>query len=572
MVDKSEIKIIDILYQAKRKNNTINKQLILKAYEYANQKHKGQLRKSGEPYIIHPINVAYILANLGLDTQTICAALLHDIVEDTDTNYQEIKENFGEEIAQIVEGVTKLSRLFKSAEDKQAENYKKMFIAMEKDIRVIILKLADRLHNINTLEHLKRDRQIAISKETIELYAPIAHKLGMYDLKMQLQDGAFKYLYPKEHDEITKEMQQIMLQKKQLLEKTRKQIEKELRKRKIVALVKVETKHLYNIYKKIKEKNIEINQIKDLFAIKIILKQKQECYRILGIINNMYNIIPETFKDYIAIPRNNKYQAIHEIILGEGGIIAEVQICTYKMNKIAKYGITNYISYIKVGNYNNYNELAFQKNLSGIHDSLELKKIEQDPKEFLDTLKSELLDEEVYIFTPKGEIKVLPKHSSVIDFAYSINEKIGNFISSCKINSIDMPIITELQSGDIVEIITSERGFIPKEEWLECIKTAKAKSEIIKLLKKNKKEYRNNESIYIEAEDRENLVLDIVNVFKEHLINIETLKANVKDKIAQIQIIVDIEEGKDISYILMKVSQIQCVKNVIIKDKLIILN
>ncbi len=546
MERKADITIEDILYEAKRKNKTIKEDTIKKAYEYAKEKHKNQLRKSGEPYIIHPLNVAYILAKLGLDTETICAALLHDVVEDTDGTYEEIKEKFGEEIATLVEGVTKLTNLFKTVEEKQTENYKKMFIAMEKDIRVIILKLADRLHNINTLEHLRRDRQIAISQETIDLYAPIAHKLGMYDLKMQLQDGAFKYLYPEEYEKITKELKQKIEENKDLLEKTKDKIDNKLKNEKVIATTKIETKHIYNIHKKIIEKEIDINQIKDLFAIKIIAKNKQECYKILGIINNIYHALPRTFKDYIATPRNNKYQAIHEIMLGEKGIIFEAQICSFQMNEIAKYGITKYFSYLG-SKEKNKEEWIFEKNLEGIHNSLEFENLIENPKEFLKTLKSELLDDEVYIFTPKGEIKVLPKGATAIDFAYSIHDEIGNHIKGCKINSIEMPIITKLKNGNIVEIITSNKETTPQEEWLKVIKTAKAKSRIIKLLNKKEKEANKKKLIEIVAKDRKNLVLEISNIFTKNGVNIESLKAKVKEQKAEIEIIVTIKPKDSIT-------------------------
>lgn len=546
MERKADITIEDILYEAKRKNKTIKEDTIKKAYEYAKEKHKNQLRKSGEPYIIHPLNVAYILAKLGLDTETICAALLHDVVEDTDGTYEEIKEKFGEEIATLVEGVTKLTNLFKTVEEKQTENYKKMFIAMEKDIRVIILKLADRLHNINTLEHLRRDRQIAISQETIDLYAPIAHKLGMYDLKMQLQDGAFKYLYPEEYEKITKELKQKIEENKDLLEKTKDKIDNKLKNEKVIATTKIETKHIYNIHKKIIEKEIDINQIKDLFAIKIIAENKQECYKILGIINNIYHTLPRTFKDYIATPRNNKYQAIHEIMLGEKGIIFEAQICSFQMNEIAKYGITKYFSYLG-SKEKNKEEWIFEKNLEGIHNSLEFENLIENPKEFLKTLKSELLDDEVYIFTPKGEIKVLPKGATAIDFAYSIHDEIGNHIKGCKINSIEMPIITKLKNGNIVEIITSNKETTPQEEWLKVIKTAKAKSRIIKLLNKKEKEANKKKLIEIVAKDRKNLVLEISNIFTKNGVNIESLKAKVKEQKAEIEIIVTIKPKDSIT-------------------------
>lgn len=540
MSEKCVITIEDVLYQAKRKNRNIDIYKIKKAYLYAENKHKNQYRKSGEPYIIHPLHVAYTLAKLGLDTQTICAALLHDVVEDTDACYGDIEKKFGTEIAQIVEGVTKITELFKSVEEKQAENYNKMFGAMEKDIRIIILKLADRLHNINTLEHLKRDRQIAISKETIELYAPIAYKLGMYELKTQLEDGAFKYLYPDDYKNIIIELEEKKKQKQELLDKTKEKIKQELKRQRITAIVKIETKHLYNIYKKMNEKKIGMDEIKDLFAIKIITKQKQECYMILGIINTLYNLIPGTFKDYIATPRNNMYEAIHEIILGEKGVELEVQICSYTMNKIAKYGIINYLPYIKK------EEMNFKKNLSGIHYSLELKKILEDPKEFLATLKSELLEDEIYIFTPKGDIKVLPKGATAIDFAYSIHDEVGNHMIGCKINSIEMPLVTKLQNGNIVEIITSELKTVPEEEWIEVIKTAKAKNQILKLLQTKKEEEKKSIKIEILAFDRKNLALEITNVFMKNGINIKELQTEVTNNKAKINIVAEIRRMEQV--------------------------
>lgn len=560
MRNKEEITIDKILYLAKKANNTIDRYMIIKAYKYAQEKHKNQLRKSGELYIIHPLNVAYILAGLGVDTQTICAALLHDVVEDTDATYDDIKNNFGEEIAQIVEGVTKLNTLFKTVEEKQAENYKKMFIAMEKDIRIIILKLADRLHNINTLEHLRRDRQIAISKETVELYAPIAHKLGMYELKTQLEDGAFKYLYSNEYEEITRELSKKINEKKELLEKTRYRIERELRRQKIVAIVKIETKHLYNIYKKMRDKKISIDEIKDLFAIKIITKQKQECYMILGIINNVYSVIPETFKDYIATPRNNMYQAIHEIILGEKGVELEVQVCSYMMNRISKYGITNYFSYIRKGG--NEQELEFQKNLSGIHDSLELKNMIEDPKEFLNTLKSELLGDEIYIFTPKGDIKALPKGATAIDFAYTIGDEVGEHMIGCKINSIDMPLVTKLKNGNIVEIITSKNKTNPEEDWVDLVKMAKTKTKILKQLKQKGENHKKDITIKIVASDRKNLVLEITDVFIKYDKNIKLLTTKVEMSEAQVDIVIEVDENETLDELLSKIKNVNSVKKV----------
>ncbi len=535
---ENDITIKDIIRQGKRKNKNIDKNLIERAYLYAAEKHKTQLRKSGEPYIIHPIHVAYIIADLGLDTQTICAALLHDVVEDTDATYNDIEENFGAEIADIVEGVTKLTNLFKSTEEKQAENYKKMFIAMEKNIRVILLKLADRLHNITTLKYLRKDRQIAIAKETIEFYAPIAHKLGMYDMKMRLQDGAFQYLKQEEYEKITQDLSRKLEENRERLEKTKGRIEKELKKQRIVAILSIETKHLYNIYKKIEEKHITIDQINDLFSLKIIAKDKKDCYKILGILNTIYKLLPSTFKDYIAIPRNNMYQAIHEIIVGEKGVLIEAQICSYDMNRIAKYGITNYFPYLKKINMSE-EEIEFKERLAGIHDTLEFKNMVEDPNEFLNILKSELLDDEIYIFTPKGDIMVLPKGSTAIDFAYHIHNEIGTHIKACKINSIDMPIVTKLKNGNIVEIITQEDECEPKKEWLDVIKTAKAKSQIIKLLDENQGKEKTEYLVEIIALDRNNLILDITKIFAQNRLNILALNTQMNPSNVKIDIIME---------------------------------
>ena len=548
-----DITIRDVLYEARRNNKNIDKNKIFKAYTFAAEKHKNQKRKSGESYIIHPLHVAYILASWGLDTQTICAALLHDVVEDTNATYEDIEKNFDEEVASLVEGVTKLSNLFKTVEEKKTKNYKKMFIAMEKDIRVIILKLADRLHNVRTLKYLRRDRQIAIAEETLELYAPIANKLGMNDLKKDLEDGAFKYLYPRWYRIIREELKEKIKENRNKLEETKKEIETELRRQRVWAIVRIETKNLYGIFNKAREKNIKnIEEIKDLFSIKIVTRSKSDCYRVLGIINTIYSLIPGSFKDYIAIPKNNMYQAIHETLIGKSGVMFETRICTYIMNNVARYGITSYFSYV-MNNLNKKRNLDFKENLSGIRDSLEL----DNPKEFLETLKQELLGDEVYVFTPKGDIKVLPKDSNVIDFAYLIHGKLGNYINSCKINNKEMPIITKLKNGDIVEIIVNKEKISVQEEWLEEVKTAKAKKEILKLLKKNKQYPKQEKEIEIIANDRENLALEITNVFKENKINIESLEASVNGKKAKIKIVVEIKAKDNIKNILNEILEIK---------------
>ena len=560
----TNIMIKDIIKEAKRKNKTVNTNMIISAYLYAESKHKEQFRKSGEPYIIHPLYVAYILANLGLDTATICAALLHDVVEDTDATYEDIENRFSKEIADIVEGVTKLSELFNSVEEKQTENYKKMFVAMEKDIRVILLKIADRLHNVMTLEHLKRDRQIAIATETLDVYAPIANKLGLYEMKCQLEEGCFKILYPEEYEQLRYEVQKRRNEKNEFLEKTRRRLEMELRRQRIPAIISIETKHLYNVYKKMKEKNLTLDEIKDLFAIKILVKNKQTCYLVMGVVNTLYALMPGTFKDYIAVPRMNMYQAIHGILLGEKGVVFEAQICSYDMNKISKYGITAYFSYMKNSYKYDQKESIFKEKLAGIQNSLELEKQVNDPKEFLNTLKAELFEDEVYVYTPKGMIKVLPKGSTAIDFAYSVNEEIGNHMVGCKINSITMPVITPLKTGNIVEIITSEKELMPNENWLEHIKTAKAKNELIKHM--NQMEQNQNKrdvTIEIEIEDRDGIALDITECINNTNTNVLSLKSDMDGAgRGTLTLVMEVESKEKLELIKTSISKVKNVENV----------
>ncbi len=560
--DKVELK--DIIREARRKNRNIDKAMIEKAYKYAAEKHKDQRRKSGEPYIIHPMHVAYIVARFGLDTPTICAALLHDVVEDTDATYEDIEEMFNVEVAEIVEGVTKLTQLFITAEEKQAENFKKMFIAMEKDIRVILLKLADRLHNISTLQYLKKDRQLAIAKETVEFYAPIAHKLGMYDLKMKLQDNSFQYLHPESYKKITKELEKKIEDNKEYLDRTKLRIEKELKKERIAAIISVETKHLYNIYKKMKQKNCSMDQLKDLFSIKIITKNKRDCYKVLGLINNKFTMIPKTFVDYIAVPRNNMYQAIHEIIIGERGVIVEAQICSYEMNIISKYGITSYYRHLKTNKSHEENE--FLNKLAGVHETLELNNLTGDPNVFLNTLKDELFDDEVYVFTPKGNIIALPKGSTALDFAYYIHTNMGRQITGCKINSVNMPITTKLKNGNIVEILAGNSDCMPNREWLDCVKTAKARREIISLLKEYEGKEKNKYLVKVEAKDKINLVLDITKIFAIHKLNILVFNTDINNDDVKIEIVVETRKVEKIETVKEKLLEIPEIEDIKIED------
>ena len=343
--------IKEIIERVKKNKRWPDVKIIQKAYNYALEKHGTQLRKSGEPYIIHPTNVAYTIAELGLDEQTICAALLHDVVEDTDATYEDIEREFGKEIADMVDGVTKLKQIgHASIEENQVENYRKMFLAMGKDIRVIIIKLADRLHNMKTLEFLRRDRQIAISTETMQLYAPLANRLGLYSMKWELEDLSFKYLYPKEYDELIKGIEQKREERLRFIEKIMDDIRQQLKKEHIEAEVTGRAKHLYSIYRKMQRDNKTLDQIYDLFALRIIVNSVKDCYAALGVVHEMYSPMPGRFKDYIAVPKTNMYQSIHTTLLGEKGTPFEVQIRTWDMHRIAEYGVAAHWAY-KEANY-----------------------------------------------------------------------------------------------------------------------------------------------------------------------------------------------------------------------------
>ncbi len=483
--------IQDVISCIRRRKRWTDTRFVTKAYQYAVENHAQQCRKSGEPYIIHPIQVAYILAEIGLDVPTICAALLHDVVEDTSVTHEDIVREFGEEIAQMVEGVTKLGKLlFTSQEEQQVEDYRKMFLAMGKDIRVILIKLADRLHNMRTLKYLTRDRQIAIAKETMELYAPLANRLGLYSIKWELEDLGFKYLYPEEYRELVAGIDKKREQRLSFINKIMDEIRIELKKRKIDAEVTGRAKHLYSIYRKMKRDNKTLDQIYDLFALRIIVSSVNDCYTALGVVHELYSPMPGRFKDYIAVPKPNMYQSIHTTLLGPKGTPFEVQIRTWDMHRIAEYGIAAHWAY-KEANYvkkGKQNVKVEEDKLTWLRETLEWQKEMQDPQEFLNTLKTELFEDEVYVFSPKGKIVVLPREATPIDFAYSIHEQIGNHMVGCKINSKMMPIVTKLNSGDIVEIITSDSQKGPSRDWLKFIKTTKAKSKIQSWYKKEQRD------------------------------------------------------------------------------------
>ncbi len=489
MQEGKQITQQDIINKRKEHTRKVDTKLITKAYQYAKNYHGGQCRRSGEPYIIHPLNVAYILADMGLDDATLCAALLHDVVEDTQVTNADIRKEFGIEIAEMVQGVTKLGRMqFASIEEQQVEDYRKMFLAMGKDIRVILIKLADRLHNMRTLKYLKRDRQIANAKETMELYTPLANRLGLYSIKWELEDLGFKYLYPEEYHELVEGINKKREERLEFIEKIMNDIRVQLKKQRIEAEVTGRAKHLYSIYRKMKRDNKTLDQIYDLFALRILVHSIKDCYAALGIVHEMYNPMPGRFKDYIAVPKPNMYQSIHTTLLGDKGTPFEVQIRTWDMHHVAEYGIAAHWAYKEANYFGKKTAPKVEEDkLAWLRETLEWQREMQDPQEFLDTLKTELFEDEVYVFTPKGAIKVLPRGATPIDFAYLIHAEIGHHMTGCKINSKMMPIITPLKSGDIVEIITSDNSKGPSRDWLKFVKSTNAKNKILSWFKKAQK-------------------------------------------------------------------------------------
>ena len=491
MSELKDVTIQDIISKKKSMSKKVDSKFIMKAYNFAKEKHGDQKRNSGEPYIIHPLQVAYTLATMGLDEKTIAAALLHDVVEDTDATSEDLAKMFGQEVADMVAGVTKLSTLqFATIEETQVENYRKMFLAMGKDIRVILIKLADRLHNMRTLKFLRRERQIANAKETMELYSPLANRLGLYNIKAELDDLSFKYLYPEEYREIVEGIDKKKEERLKFLDKIMNDIRKDLKKHRIDAEVTGRAKHFYSIYKKMKRDNSTLEQIYDLFAVRIIVNSVKDCYSALGVVHEMYSPMPGRFKDYIAVPKPNMYQSIHTTLLGEKGTPFEVQIRTWDMHKVAEFGIAAHWAY-KEANFfgiGKQNIIVKEDELAWLRETIEWQQEMQNPQEFLETLKTELFEDEVYVFTPKGAIKVLPKGSTSIDFAYAIHEQIGHHMVGCKINSKMMPIITPLKTGDIVEIVTAENSKGPSLDWLKFVKSSQARNRINGWFKKEKKE------------------------------------------------------------------------------------
>ncbi len=455
------------------------------AFEYANAHHGSQLRKSGEPYITHPIAVAEIVAELDLDMDSIISALLHDCIEDTDSTHDDIAKRFGATVANLVEGVTKLTRMqYTSKEDEQMENLRKMFMAMAKDVRVILIKLCDRLHNMRTLQYQSERKQKEKSLETMEIYAPIAHRLGMQRLKWELEDLSLQYLDPIGYKEVQQELDALTTENSEFLARMQKQIEERLAQEGIQCTVYGRLKHIYSIYRKMYAQSKTIKEIFDIYAFRVIVADVSACYNVLGCIHDMFKPVLGRFKDYISTPKPNGYQSLHTTVIGNDGIPFEVQIRTWEMHQTAEYGVAAHWKY-KQGMANS--KLGTEKEFEWVRKLLESQQ-DTDPDEFVRTLKVDMFADEVFVFTPNGDVKSLPAGATPIDFAYSIHSAVGNSMTGARVNGRIVTYDTPLKNGDIVEIITSKSAKGPSRDWMNICKSNEARNKIRQWFKKERRE------------------------------------------------------------------------------------
>ena len=459
--------------------------LIDKAVDYANKKHAAQKRKDGSPYIIHPLAVAQIVTEMGLDMDAILGALLHDCIEDTDASHEEIEKLFGPTVAELVEGVTKLTRAdFSSREQAQMENLRKMFMAMSKDIRVVLIKIADRLHNIRTMQYQTPEKQIAKCQETMDIYAPLAHRLGMQKVKWELEDTSLKYLAPKEYNEITAYLQEHKDQDESFMRTIQEKITQRLTAMGIHNTTYGRIKHVYSIYRKMQAQGKRMDELYDIYAFRVIVDSIPDCYNVLGHIHDLFNLIPGRFKDYISTPKPNGYQSLHTTVIGHEGIPFEVQIRTRTMDEQAEYGVAAHWKY-KEG-LEGHDKL--DERLAWVSQLLENQRVSEDSGNLLHDLKSDLLPEEVFAFTPKGDVINLPAGANCIDFAYAIHSAVGNRMVGCKVNNRIVPIDHVVATGEIIEVILGPADKGPSRDWLKIVRTSEAKSKIRNWFKKMRRE------------------------------------------------------------------------------------
>ncbi|MFZ7119866.1 MAG: RelA/SpoT family protein [Eubacteriaceae bacterium] len=477
--------LTELLKRIKKYNKDADLKIIEKAYNLALDAHSGQKRISGDDFIVHPLEVAFILADLQLDISTITASILHDVIEDTEYSFDDIKNNFSLEIADLVDGVTKISRLeFNSKEEQQAENLRKMIIAMAKDIRVVLIKLADRLHNMRTLKYMPENKQNEKAKETLDIYAPIAHRLGISKIKWELEDISLRYLDAEGYYDLVNKVSSKRQEREEYIEKVINELTSRLEKSEIEADIHGRPKHFYSIYRKMYLQNKSFEQIYDLIAVRVIVNNIKDCYGVLGVAHTMWKPIPGRFKDYIAMPKPNMYQSLHTTVIGPKGDPFEIQIRTWDMHKTAEFGIAAHWKY-KEGEEDSDN---IEKNLIWLKQILEWQRELDDANEFMETLKVDLFTDEVFVFTPKGDVVELPKGSCPLDFAYRIHSDVGNKCIGAKINSKIVPLTYTLQNGDIVEVLTSANSNGPSRDWLKVVKSSHSRNKIKQYFKKEKRE------------------------------------------------------------------------------------
>lgn len=458
---------------------------VTKAYQLAEEAHKDQRRVSGEPYILHPLAVAQILADMKIDTTTITASLLHDVVEDTSYTLDDLKKMFGKEVAFLVDGVTKLSRLnYRTKEDQQLNSMRKMFLAMAKDVRVVVIKLADRLHNMRTLRYMRSDKQKRIAQETLEIFAPLAHRLGIFNIKWELEDLSFRYLEPDKYYDLVDQMKQKRHVREAIVNEAIDVLKKALDEAHIHCEINGRPKHFYSIYKKMKKDNRDLSQVYDLFAIRVIVDDVKDCYGVLGIVHSLWKPLPYRFKDYIAMPKPNNYQSLHTTVIGTRGQPVEIQIRTWEMHRIAEYGVAAHWRY-KEGNQT-ANKDAFDEKMGWLRNLLEWQDT-SNPKEFVNALKLDAFSDEVFVFSPRGDVIDLPQGAIPIDFAYRIHTDVGHRCVGAKINGKIVPLDYKLKNGDIVEIITSKVGK-PSLDWLNIVGSSESRSKIRSWFKKENRE------------------------------------------------------------------------------------
>jgi GTP pyrophosphokinase len=469
------VHLTDIVDKVRAYQPAADFDLLHRAFSFAAAKHEGQNRKSGDPYISHPVAVASIIADMKLDSASVCAAFLHDVVEDCDVSHEEMAQRFGEEIAFLVDGVTKLGRInFTSKEDQQAESFRKMVVAMARDIRVLLVKLADRLDNMRTLEHMKPEAQVRIAQETMDIYAPLAGRLGINWLKSDLEEIAFQYLWPEQYADLVQKTKRAQRDRDRYIGDVVKRLQKMLIERGFAVEVTGRAKHLYSIFRKMRQNNCEFEQVHDMLAFRVQTEDVADCYAALGVIHSQWTPIPGRFKDYVALPKSNMYQSLHTTVIGPGQRRIEVQIRTGEMHRTAELGIAAHWKYKeKTGGLDTKDAARF----AWLRQLMEFQQEVQDPAEFLDSVKVDLFAEEVYVFTPRGQLKVFPRGATPIDFAYSIHSEVGDHCAGARVNGAIVPLRYQMHNGDTLEILTSPQQH-PSKDWLDYVATGRARSKV----------------------------------------------------------------------------------------------